>query len=169
MVAGAEGTEVAEKAGDEKVEERPELSEVVLDGGSAEAETVLSFELAGGDADFGLWVFDELGFVENGELEGVLFEFLDIALQEGKGGDDDVGVRDRGVGFGSLGAREGEDFEAGGEFFGFGSPVGDYGGGCDDEGGGGFASFAGEEEGEGLNGFTKTHVVGEDAVKVVLG
>ena len=169
LVAGAKGAEVAEEAGDEEMKEGPEFGEVVFDGGAAEAEAVLRFQFPGGDADFGLGVFDELGFVEDGELEGVLLEFFDIALEESEGGDDDVGVGDGGVGFGTLGAGEGKDAQAGGELFGFGGPVRDHGGGGDDEGGGDFTAFASEEEGEGLDRFAEAHVVGEDAVEVVLG
>lgn len=83
--------------------------------------------------DFGVGVFDVLGFVEDRELEVVFLEVLDVALEESEGGEDEVGVRDGGEGFAAFGSGEGEDGEGGGELFGFGGPVGDDGGGANDE------------------------------------
>ena len=133
LIAGPEGGKIAEEAGDEEVEEGPEFGEVVFDRGAGEAEAVTGFKLAGGLGDFGVRVFDVLGFVENGELEVVLLEVFTIALQEREGGDDEVGVRDGGEGFASFGAGEGEDSKARRKFFDFSSPVGNDGGGANNQ------------------------------------
>ncbi len=66
----------------------------------------------------------------------MFFEFFDVALDEGEGGEDDVCVGDVGEEFATLRAVKDDGFEGRGEFFGFGKPVRDDGGRGDDEGGG---------------------------------
>ena len=80
LVELAESVERAEEAGNEKAEERPEFAKVVFDGGAGETEALAGLELAGGLGDFGGGVFDVLRFVEYGDGEVVLFEFVDVAL-----------------------------------------------------------------------------------------
>lgn len=172
LVLFAEGFEWAEVVGHEEVHEGPEFAEVVFHGGAGEAEAVFGAELGGGVGEFGLGGFDVLGFVEDDEVEVVLGELGDVALEEGEGGDDDVGVGDGAELAAAVRAFEGEDPEGRGEFFGFGGPVGEDAGGRDDEGG--FALVAvgfdfEEDVGEGLEGFAEAHVVGEDAGEAVGG
>jgi len=170
LVVFAEAFERSEEAGHEEAEEGPEFAEVVFDRGAGEAEAVAASEFAGGFADLGGGVFDVLGFVEDDELELVFFEFFKVALNEGEGGDDEVGVGDVGEEFTALGAVEDDAFERRGEFFGFGEPVWDDGGGSDDEGRLVVSVvFLTEDVGEGLEGFSEAHVIGEDAVEFVLG
>ena len=71
---------------------------------------------------------------------------------------------------GAFAAVEDEHLEAGSELFGFGGPVRDDRGGCDDERGfaRGFLVERGKV-GEGLQGFAEAHVIGEDAVQAVVG
>ena len=117
--------------------------------------------------NFGGGVFDVLGFVEDGEAEVVLFEFVDIALQESEAGDDDVGVGDVGKEAASFRALEHEGGERGSELFDFGDPVWNHGSGGDDEDGSGLGEAGLENVGEGLEGFSEAHVIGEDAIEVV--
>ncbi|MFT6178148.1 MAG: hypothetical protein ACJA16_005478 [Akkermansiaceae bacterium] len=170
LVVFSEALERPEEAGHEEAEEGPEFAKVVFDRGAGEANAVAASEFAGCFADFGRGVFDMLGLVEDDELELVFFKFFDVALDEREGGDDEVGVGDVGEEFFALGAVEDDAFEGRGKFFGLGKPVGDDGGGGYDEDGAGVARVLhAENVGEGLEGFSKAHVIGEDAVELVLG
>lgn len=80
LVELAESVERAEEAGNEKAEERPEFAKIVFDGSAGETEALAGLELAGGLGDFGGRVFDVLSFIEDGDGEVVLFEFVDVAL-----------------------------------------------------------------------------------------
>jgi len=90
-----------------------------------------TFELAGGLGNFGGGIFDVLGFVQDDEAEVVFFEFVDITLKEGEGGDDDIGVTDVGEEFLTTTALKYERGERRSKFFDFGKPVGDDTGGGD--------------------------------------
>jgi len=132
---------------------------------------LVAFELAGGLGDFCGGVFDVLGLIEDDEAEVVFFEFFDVALEDGEGGDDDVGVGDVWVEAAALRALEDEGSKGGGEFADFGEPIGDDGGGGDDQGGTGFVGVGvGEMEdvGESLESFSEAHVIGQDAVEVIV-
>lgn len=158
-----EGVFAAKEAGNEEFEEAPELAEVVFYGGSGEAKAVIGVELAGGLGDFGSGVFDVLRFIEHGDVEGVLAEFSDVSVEKGKGGEDQICMGNRAVVFFSLGSVEDEDAQVWGEFAGFGGPVRNDGSGSNDESGFAFAAarlFFGEDVSEGLEGFSKPHVIG---------
>lgn len=70
----------------------------------------------------------------------------------------------------ALGAVEDERGEGRREFFGLGHPVGDDGGGSDNEDRASYATlFLLKNVGEGLECFSKAHVIGEDTVEIVGG
>ncbi len=62
-------------------------------------------------------------------------ELVDVALQEGEGGQDEVGVGDGVEQLAALGSVQDKDVEGGSELGGLGFPIRDDGSGSDDEGG----------------------------------
>lgn len=106
-----------------------------------------------------------LGFVEDEEVEFLGGEVVEIAVEEGVGGEGDVGVGELGESLMAVVALEDGDFEGRGEFSGLALPVFHDAGGGDDEVREGVSFFLlGEDVGEGLHGFAEAHVIGEDAV-----
>jgi|TARA_B110000037_G_scaffold209474_1_gene258671 hypothetical protein len=170
LVVATEAFERAEEAGHEEAEERPEFTEVVFDRSAGEAEAVAGTKFAGGLTDLGGGVFDVLCFVEGNELEFVFFKLGDIALQKGKGGEDDVRVGDVGKKFSSLRAVQDDDLQRWRESFSLGKPVGNDRGGSNDENRPTYSGILeAEDVGEGLEGFSEAHVVGKDAIEFVIG
>ena len=94
---------------------------------------------------------------------------FDVAGEHGVGGDHHVGVA-QGLAQGvTVQAVQDGEAEMGGEFGELGGPVGDERGGDDDEGGAVEPSVLmfDADMGDGLGGFAKAHVVGEEAAEVV--
>jgi len=126
----------AEHSGVEEIEERPEIAEVVLDGGSGEGEAMVAFDEADGFGGFGGGVFDGLGFVEDDVIELDILEELDIPAEGAVGGDDDVVIHEGLAMAGAFDAGVVEEAEFWSKTVGFGDPVEDERFGDDDEGGG---------------------------------
>jgi hypothetical protein len=93
----------AEEAGNEEFHQAPQLAEVVFDGRAGQAEPVAGIEFAGGLRDLGVRVLDVLRLVEHDQVEGVEAEFFDVAVEQGVGCEDEVGVGDRAVVFARSG------------------------------------------------------------------
>jgi hypothetical protein len=70
-VKAAEGQLVAEEPGGEKVEDRPQLAQVVLDRRAGEAEAVRGIDLLERAAGLGPGVLDGLRLVEDEQVEAV--------------------------------------------------------------------------------------------------
>lgn len=161
----------SEVAGHEKVHDGPDVGDAVFDGGAGEDEFAVGLDLFGGFGVTGGVILDVLGLVEDDGGEVVLVVVVDVAAQEGIGGEDEVGglnLIPEGM---ALGAAEGKGFELGGEAVGFLDPVLHEAGGTDDEGGGfavGFATSLELQPCEGLQGFAEPHLVGEEAAELVL-
>ena len=90
-------------------------------------------ELAGGLRDLGLRVLDILRLVEHDHVIGVEAEFLDVAVEQGEGCQNDVRMGNRAVVFQAVRAAEHEHAEVRRELEGLRPPVRDDGGGGDDE------------------------------------
>ena len=92
----------------------------------------------------------------------------EVAGEELVGGDDDSGGRDGGKVFFAARTFQREAGEIGGETGGFGMPVDQEGFGADDEGRAVRPLAAqGGEEAEALQGFPKTHFIGENTAVAV--
>jgi hypothetical protein len=138
---------------------------VVFDGGAGEDEAVGGVEEADGFGGFGGGVFDGLGFVEDGVVEGEVLEEDDVAEEGAVGGEDEVVVSEGGSVAGTRGGGVVEDFELGGKAGGFLLPVIDEGTGNDGDGGRGAGKAAGFQEGENLRSFADAHIVGKAAAE----
>ena len=108
---------------------------MVFHGGSGQAEPVARIEFAGRLRDLGMRVFDILRLIEHGEVEGECAEFIDVAVKQREGCENNVGVGDGAVVFFAIRSIEDEDAQLGRELAGLRRPVGDHRGGRDDEGG----------------------------------
>ena len=120
---------------------------------------------AGGD---GVGVFDVLGFVQNDGVEIVLFQLFEIPAQQGVGRDDQIGVRYFAEDVFPPGAVDDDTGKVRHEFGRFPIPVGEYGGGHDDQ----VRAFCAVvdhvlDEGQRLDGFAEAHFVGKNAAEAV--
>ena len=79
-----------QKARHEELEQRPQLEKVVFDGRAREAQAHAGVDAAHGAGCDGIGVLDVLGFVKNNGVELVFFHLLQIAPQQGVGGDDKI-------------------------------------------------------------------------------
>ncbi len=126
-VGAGEDAGVAEHAGVEKIEEGPEVAEMILDGSAGEGEAMAAFDEADGFGGFALGVFDGLGFVEDDVVEIDILEEGGVAAEGAVGGDDQVVVGEMIGGLEAVDAGVVEDAKGGGEAFGFFLPVEDEG------------------------------------------
>ncbi len=167
LVKRSEEFEIAEEPRHHEVEDRPQFAQVVFDRGAAEGEAVGGGEGFDRLCHLGGGVFDLLGFIEDDVLEALPDVVLGIALGELVGGEEDVVPLHLVELVEPVGAVEGEVGQMGGEFVDLVFPVAHQGGGHDDEHRGGKLPVVLEavEEGEGLEGFSQSHVVGEDATE----
>lgn len=76
--------------GQEEVEQGPELVEVVLQRGSGEQKPVARFDLANDEGEFGLFVLDSVGLIDDHVLPVELLEDALLSDEHLVGGDDDV-------------------------------------------------------------------------------
>lgn len=143
---------------------------MIFEGGAGHAQTVAGLQAGDDLGGVGAGVFDVLGFVEDDAVVGSVGEGFGVAAEEGIRGEDQFGIFEVIEVFVALVAMKGEGAEVGSEPGGFIEPVGEDGGGADDQGGSiESALFLFEEDmGEGLDGFTEAHIVGEDATEVEL-
>ena len=95
-----EGEQSAELAGKDKVKERPELAQVVLNGRAAENDAMRCAKALGDDGDLGLGVADLVALVEHHEVP-VLREQRLVVDQQGR-----VGGEQHAVGGRTHGAYE---------------------------------------------------------------
>ncbi len=183
----------AEESGHQKIEERPQFRESVLDRRAGQREAVHGRNCLHGFGDAGGGVFDEVRFVDNDVAPSDFAQERDVVADGAECGDDDVvalthtpHLRPRscwsrkgrggngGVDFSAeaiafLGrAAVDHDAHLGAEFFEFGAPVVSEAGGRDDQRGheAELVAHTGELR-DRLCGFAEAHVVGEDAVEAV--
>ena len=114
-------------------------------------------------------VFEMLGFVSDHAEEGNRFEELQVAHEGAVRGYDEVGFAESGGFPRPVRPVVNEDGIIGAESFGFPFPVLEQGGGANDEGGLGKSLFFAQssQQAEGLDGFSQSHLVGEDASESV--
>ena len=168
----------AEEAGLRKGEEAPEIKETIFDRRAGERDAVRGGDGARDGGGLARRVFDELSFVENDRIPVVAVKPRGVQAELSVV-DDEQGAAIRGAGhFGAVGNERREDFsgEFGRETFGLGEPAVHDALGADDEGAkrffigaarlsGGVGVGLVQEPGEGLHGFTETHVVGQNTAE----
>ena len=81
---------VAEPAGHQEMEQRPEFAEVVLQRRAGQAQAMPCRQLAGGDGGLGGGVLDVLRLVEDQQVEPLLAQLGGVAWQQGIGGQHQV-------------------------------------------------------------------------------
>ncbi|MNF55239.1 hypothetical protein D3C84_366940 [compost metagenome] len=170
VVAG-EARCVAEPAGHEEVEQRPEFAQVVFQRRAGQAQALPGLQLAGGQRGLAARILDVLRFVENQQLIGLRRQRLEVARQQGVGGQDDVVLADQLEQRTPLRPVQGQHPELRGEVRGFVLPVGDQAGGHDDQRRAVQAPglFLAEDMRQGLQGLAQAHVVGQHAADFQLG
>ena len=168
----------AEEAGLRKGEEAPEIKETIFDGRAGERDAVRGGDGARDGGGLARRVFDELSFVENDRIPVVAVKPRGVQAELSVV-DDEQGAAIRGAGhFGAVGNERREDFsgEFGRETFGLGEPAVHHALGADDDSAkrffigaarlsGGVGVGLVQEPGEGLHGFTETHVVGQNTAE----
>ena len=77
----------AQHAGIQKLEQGPQLAQMVFHGRAAQRQTVASAQQAGRLGRFGVRVLDGLGFVEHNVIELDVLETHGIAAQRAVGGE----------------------------------------------------------------------------------
>ena len=165
-----EGLVGAEEAGVEEVEDRLELGEAVLERRAREGRAARGAQGADGLRLRGAGVLDVLRLVEGEVLPRHVGEERPVAVGEGVGRDEEVGLLHEGdevVPRGPLGAVVDGDGEARREARGLLDPVLDDGGGADEERRADrLARLARRQEGrEELDRLAEAHVVGEAAAE----
>ena len=156
---------VAQPAGQQEMEQRPQLAQVILQRRAGQAQAVVRAQVACGLGRLGGGVLDVLRLVEDQQVILVLPELLGIARQQGIGGEDQVVFGDLRERLAPARAVQREHAQVGGEAFGLVQPVGDQAGRHDHQCRAGQAPglLLQQHEGEGLQRLAQAHVVGEDA------
>ena len=165
--AGVEAAHVAQKAGHQKIELRPQLAQVVFERRARQAQQVRGLQLAQGAGAATARVFHHLGFVQDEQVKRLGSQRVHIAPEQGVGGEHQVVPRDVGVAVRAPGAMQRQQTQAGGHARGLGLPVEEQRGGQHHQGGAGQAPgiFFGQHMGQGLCGFAQAHVVGQNAAQ----
>lgn len=159
---------VAEPAGHQEMEQRPEFAEVVLQRRAGQAQAMPCRQLAGGDGGLGGGVLDVLRLVEDQQVEPPLAQLGGVAWQQGIGGQHQVVLVDAGEVAAPTGAVQGQHAQIGSEALGLVQPVGDQAGGHHHQrrrvkppG-----LLFQEHVGQRLQGLAQPHVVGQHAAAV---
>ena len=162
---------VTQPAGHQKVEQRPQLAQVIFQRRAGQAQTLPGLQLPGSDGGLAAWVLDVLRFIENQQAIAVGAQCLEIARQQGVGGEDDLVLVDLLEQRAALRPVQRQYLELRGEARGFILPVGDQAGGHDDQRR--LLQTPGvelaEDMAKGLQGFTQAHVIGQQAADIQLG
>jgi hypothetical protein len=119
---------VAEPAGQQEVEQRPEFAQVVFQRRAGQAQAVPRVQLARGLGGLGPGVLDVLRLVEDQQVVLLFAELLGVARQQRIGGEDQVMLGDPREVAAAAGAMQGEHAQLRGEALGFVQPVGDQAG-----------------------------------------
>ncbi len=165
--AAREVTAVAEKAGQQEVELRPQLTEMIFHRRAGDAQAVARVELADDSGRAAGGVLDGLCFVENQQVIVVLLQLLGVAPHEWIGGQDNVMFRN-GTEV-ALRAMQNEYTQRRCNARGFALPVEDQRGGHDDEARAVETPriFLDEQMGQGLCRFAQSHVIREYAAQIM--
>ena len=165
FVMAAEMLVAAEVAGHQEIHDRPQVGHAVLDRRAGQHEPVGGLDLLRGDGVLRGAVLDVLGFVEDCRRPLELLELLNVAAQEGVGGDDEIGVLHVVPLLVPLRAAEDKNAQGGNEATSLVRPVLDQARGADDQRG--LAARRREtslevQPGERLERFAEAHLVGQD-------
>ena len=168
--AGVEAAHIAQKAGHQKVELRPQLAQVVLQRRARQAQQVRCLQLAQGAGAAAAGVFHHLRFVQDQQVKGLRGQRIHIAPQQRVGGQHQVVVCNVWVAFGTVGTMQRQHAQAGRHARSLGLPVEEQRGGQHHQRGAGEPArfLLGQHVGQGLCGFAQAHVVGQDAAQALL-
>ena len=124
--AALEGMLRAKKARHQKLEQRPQLEQVVFNGRTRKAQAHARLDGPHRTRGDRIRVFDVLRFVKDDGVEEMLFEFLQIPAQQRIGGDDELGPGHFAEHSLAPGAIDDQALEIRHKFLGFAFPVGQY-------------------------------------------
>ena len=157
----------AEVAGLDEIHDAPQVEQAVFERRAGQSEALIGAELFDRLSDLGGGIFDELGLVENDGAELEFLEGLEVAPEQGVIGDDEVVLRNL---FPEIVPRspalENEHLKVRREPVCLPEPIVQHGGRANDEGRPrffGVLAVQPGEPGEGLEGFTQAHVVGQNS------
>src|SRR6185437_1536739 len=152
-----------------EIKQGPQLSEVILDGGAGQGQTVLGAQRTGHGRYFGTRIFDRLCFVENDEVVIVREQHFAVELQQRVACYYDVDLVDELEGLSAAAAVQDQAVELGREAVQLLLPVAEGAHRRNDQGGFAQASllFLERQVREGLDCLSQSHIVGKDAAKMV--
>ena len=157
-----------EISGHQEIHDRPQVGHAVFDRRTGEYQLVVRLQLLDGAGVPGGTVLNMLGFVECDHGKTVVQVFVEVASDQGVGGNHKIAVRHRFPMLVPITSMHPEDTQMGREFFGFFRPVIDQTGGADDQRRlalGVFALALELQPRERLKSFSQAHLVGQDTAE----
>src|SRR5690606_25968851 len=114
--------------GQQEVKQRPQLPQVVLQGGAAQAQALARIQFAGSLGRFAVGVLDVLRLIQYQHVQRLRSQVLDVLGQQCIGGQDQVVVAQVGEMFFAAGPVQCQDLELRSEVRRLVEPVGDQAG-----------------------------------------